>query len=1061
MSTHYNAFISYKHGELDNRVAAEVQTQLERFRIPKAIQESTGIRKIDRIFRDKEELNITSDLNDTIESALQNSDYLIVICSTHTRGSIWVQREIEFFLKTHPIEKVLTVVAEGEPVDVVPEILFHREMELMTEEGNLETVRVPVEPLSCDYRMKLSKARREELPRLAAAILGCGYDDLRQRQRKYRQRRLVIAASAAAAVLVALTGYYAYTAAQIRENYEQSLINQSEYLSSESRKAMESGDRMTAMLLAMEALPTEDNDRPVTASAQLALSNALYAYIPPGGNTGGAGVGIRKSFDHGGTIDMYQLTEDAKYLAVAHSGDSITLWDFEAGEILFEESYNVSVQNMIFTGENTLVVATDIEIFCLEPETGEKLWSQYYYYDAGLAGSIFTSSFVSVCLAVSPTEPMMVLENENCLYFIDTVTGEMLQTYEENKKQYPEEIQPYLGFNHLVFSPDGRKLGGSFQCDNGLYPDSQPFVYDLDSGTMYLIPDFLPRFEEAMFTPEGNLIVAGSYIPDEFSYTSDGYDYFWINGMEINCYDPEEKNLLWNNAFTFADYYEGTHLLLSDFLLEDETTVSALICGAANTVVALDLASGETLSTLLFEDTVLYMEATEGFATVTMKNGRIAIGYWNQFIGSTAYSIPNVASVTLKPKVLVLGEDSSSLLWYNADVFDDSWTAFSGENKVNFGFFTAESNGCCILEGYDDVYYHVGPRECRVTWTLPIEGDGFVNEYIGYDAAAEEYVFYECIGEVVSRYSLQGELVSQMPLSLRAYRAPDPDAAETWDEIFEGYFASDTPKLLRDEIYYPIRSLETNRYSIAIEQEEGPLVIELPESVGFLEETYPAPDGRYVLVKANDNSYVLVDVAAGTAEETWWSLELEETRIAWNGDSSLLAASDMGKVRIFSGETEIEIDTHGVTVIDLEFLGDVLLVVYADGNLIRYNARDGSYMGQSDISAQMGFGGYTEVNWIFSNQEAYVVSIDDTFNLIDPETWSVYATIRNVIAYDLEQARVVVPRVMEEKEITEEHERMELGYFHLYTPAELVEKAKGVLGGTVLSQEQRTQYGLG
>jgi len=73
----------------------------------------------------------------------------------------------------------------------------------------------------------------------------------------------------------------------------------------------------------------------------------------------------------------------------------------------------------------------------------------------------------------------------------------------------------------------------------------------------------------------------------------------------------------------------------------------------------------------------------------------------------------------------------------------------------------------------------------------------------------------------------------------------------------------------------------------------------------------------------------------------------------------------------------------------------------------------------------------------------------------------VYATIRNVIAYDLEQARVVVPRVMEEKEITEEHERMELGYFHLYTPAELVEKAKGVLGGTVLSQEQRTQYGLG
>ena len=1060
MSTHYNAFISYKHGELDNRVAAEVQTQLERFRIPKAIQESTGIRKIDRIFRDKEELNITSDLNDTIESALQNSDYLIVICSTHTKESIWVQREIEFFLKTHPISKVLTVVAEGEPGDVVPELLFHREMELMTEDGTMETVRVPVEPLSCDYRMKFSKARREELPRLAAAILGCGYDDLRQRQRKYRQRRIAVAASVAAAGLVALTGYYAYTAARIRENYEQSLINQSEYLASESRNAMESGDRMTAMLLAMEALPTEGNDRPVTASAQLALSDALYAYIPPGGNTKGAAVGIGRSFDHGGAIDRYLMTSDGKYLAVAHSGDSVTLWDFEAGTVLFEESYNVGVQNMAFTGDNTLVVATDTEVFCLEPATGVKLWSQYCSYDVGFSGSIFSSRFISVCMAVSPTEPLLALENGNSLYFIDTVTGEILSSYEEDKEQYPEEIGPYLSFNHLVFSPDGKKLGGSLLCDNGLYPDSQPFVYDIASGDMTLIPDYFPRFEQAVFTSEGNLIVAGSYVPDEFSYTSGSYDYFWINEMEVNCYDPEEKELLWNNSFSFSDYYEGTQLIFSDFLPEDGRVVPALVCSAANTVAALDLATGETLSTMLFEDTVLYMEANQEFTTVTMKNGRIAIGYWNRFIGSTAYSIPNVASVTLEPKVLVLGEDSSSLLWYNGDVFDDSWIAFSGENKVNFSYFTMEDSGCAILEGYDDVYYHIDPAACRVTWTLPMEGEDFANEYVGYDAAAGEYVFYERYGEVVSRYSLQGELISQKPLSLGAYSAPDPDSARTVEEFLEGYFATDVPKLLGKQLYYPMRSGETEQYSIAIEQEEGAIAIPLPESVAYLEETYPSPDGRFILAKANDNGYVLVDVAAETAEPTRWSLELQDARLAWNEDSTRLAASDMGRVRIFHGESEIEIDTYGVTVIDLEFLGDVLLVVYADGNLIRYDANDGSYIGQSDISAQMGFGDYTEVSWIFGSEETCVVSIDDTFNLIDPATWNVYTTIRNVIAYDLKSGLVVVPRVMGDDEITDENQSMELGYFQLYTPAQLVEKAKAALGDTVLSQEQRTQYGL-
>ena len=54
MSLHYNAFISYKHAPLDNKVAAEIEKQLERYHIPKKIQKKTGIKKIERIFRDKD-----------------------------------------------------------------------------------------------------------------------------------------------------------------------------------------------------------------------------------------------------------------------------------------------------------------------------------------------------------------------------------------------------------------------------------------------------------------------------------------------------------------------------------------------------------------------------------------------------------------------------------------------------------------------------------------------------------------------------------------------------------------------------------------------------------------------------------------------------------------------------------------------------------------------------------------------------------------------------------------------------------------------------------------------
>ena len=56
----YNAFISYRRTEHDTAVAKEIQNSLERFRVPRGIRSSSGKERIDRIFRDQEELSITS-----------------------------------------------------------------------------------------------------------------------------------------------------------------------------------------------------------------------------------------------------------------------------------------------------------------------------------------------------------------------------------------------------------------------------------------------------------------------------------------------------------------------------------------------------------------------------------------------------------------------------------------------------------------------------------------------------------------------------------------------------------------------------------------------------------------------------------------------------------------------------------------------------------------------------------------------------------------------------------------------------------------------------------------
>ncbi|MBR5417306.1 MAG: toll/interleukin-1 receptor domain-containing protein, partial [Clostridiales bacterium] len=165
MIDHYNAFISYRHAPLDIKVAEHIHSKLEHFHIPAKIRKKTGMKRIQRIFRDKDELPITSDLTDTISHALMHSDYLIVICSKSTCESTWVKREIELFLKSHSRDHILAVLAEGEPYEVLPEELLKEEVKIVNADGSISTYLRDKEPLCCEYRQSFRKADKDELPR--------------------------------------------------------------------------------------------------------------------------------------------------------------------------------------------------------------------------------------------------------------------------------------------------------------------------------------------------------------------------------------------------------------------------------------------------------------------------------------------------------------------------------------------------------------------------------------------------------------------------------------------------------------------------------------------------------------------------------------------------------------------------------------------------------------------------------------------------------------------------------------------------------------------------------
>ncbi len=203
----YDAFISYRHCELDSFISENLHKKLESYRMPASVVKklSPARQKIERVFRDEAELPLSQNLSDPITTALDNSEFLIVICTPRLRESQWCLKEIETFVATHDREHVLLVLAEGEPDESFPEILLHEEKTVKDANGNDVTVTVEREPLAADCRGDDNRERLKKLDnvvlKLCAAIFGLNYDDLRQRHHERLVRRRITIASIAFAIV--------------------------------------------------------------------------------------------------------------------------------------------------------------------------------------------------------------------------------------------------------------------------------------------------------------------------------------------------------------------------------------------------------------------------------------------------------------------------------------------------------------------------------------------------------------------------------------------------------------------------------------------------------------------------------------------------------------------------------------------------------------------------------------------------------------------------------------------------------------------------------------------
>ena len=172
----YFAFISYQRK--DEEWADRLRNKLEHYRLPSSVrkQDASLPKEIRPIFRDALEF-AGGVLAKEIEIALQNSIYLIVICSPNSAKSPWVNKEIQTFIDLGREDRIIPFVIDGIPFS-----------------DNDETECFPPALRSLKGEKELLGININELSRDAAAIkvvarmFGLKFDTLWQRYEREKKR---------------------------------------------------------------------------------------------------------------------------------------------------------------------------------------------------------------------------------------------------------------------------------------------------------------------------------------------------------------------------------------------------------------------------------------------------------------------------------------------------------------------------------------------------------------------------------------------------------------------------------------------------------------------------------------------------------------------------------------------------------------------------------------------------------------------------------------------------------------------------------------------------------
>lgn len=285
-------FISYSHA--DKKSAEKLQKILDEFHLPVALKEKyPDCPEILReIFRDDTGLPAGSNLTKEIQKQLDQSNYLVVICSPNAVKSHWVNEEIEYFKIYRDPNHIIPFIIEG--------------VANAKNDGDEECFPVALQSLEARGANISTFSFERAVIEVIAGALDIDVDDLWQRHVRAEEERK----------------------RKLQEQRDNLLRSQSLFLAEKSIAMSKDGDPYKGCLYALEALPNnvENPERPILQEAVCSLYQSAYFEY---------GILHRKSVDTKVRCPVSQLifSNDGGYL-VSCSQNDIHIWNVKTGELV-------------------------------------------------------------------------------------------------------------------------------------------------------------------------------------------------------------------------------------------------------------------------------------------------------------------------------------------------------------------------------------------------------------------------------------------------------------------------------------------------------------------------------------------------------------------------------------------------------------------------------------------------------------------------------------------------------------------------------------------------------